>query len=64
MVWEDDHYYILAYLDKHDKVVPLHVEDICRLVQLEENRVSEPEDFNIEDYVSKIFDRTGSKGIF
>lgn len=56
MVWEDDRYYMLAYSEKHEKVVPFRVDRICRPMQLEENRVPEPEGFNIEDYASKIFD--------
>ena len=56
MVWEDDRYYMLAYSEKHEKVVPFRVDRICRLMQLEENRVPEPEGFNIEDYAGKIFD--------
>ena len=56
MVWEDDRYYMLAYSEKHKKVVPFRVDRICRPVQLEADRVPEPEGFNIEDYASKIFD--------
>ena len=47
---------VLAYSEKHEKVVPFRVDRICRPMQLEENRVPEPEGFNIEDYASKIFD--------
>lgn len=47
LVWEDDRYYMLAFSEKHQKVVPFRVDRICKPMQLAEDRVPEPEGLSL-----------------
>ena len=54
-IWKDDRYYVLGYSDKHEKVVKFRIDRIDLVTVTEEERVPQPEDFNIRDYTDKIF---------
>lgn len=45
---------MLAFSEKYQKVVPFRVDRICRPTQLSEDRIPEPDGFEVSDYASKI----------
>lgn len=47
---------MLAFSEKYQKVVPFRVDRICRPIQLSEDRIPEPDGFDVSDYASQIFD--------
>lgn len=54
-IWKNDRYYLVGYSDKREKVVSFRIDrmDTPRLTQ--QQRVKEPEEFNIQNYSDKIF---------
>lgn len=52
----NDYYYLLGYSDKHQKITAFRVDLICGIPnELEEERLSEPENFSVDSYVKDAF---------
>lgn len=60
-VWKDDRYYLVGYSDKREKVVVFRIDRMDLVTLMEEERVPEPEDYNIQDYTDKIFKMYGGE---
>ena len=54
-VWKDDRYYVVGYSDKREKIVQFRVDRIDTVTVTEDDRVPQPEEFNIRDYTEKVF---------
>ncbi len=54
-IWKNDRYYLVGYSDKREKVVSFRIDrmDTPRIIQ--QQRVKEPEEFNVQNYSDKIF---------
>ncbi|MBR3430659.1 MAG: WYL domain-containing protein [Clostridia bacterium] len=54
-VWNDDRYYLVGWSDKRSKVTVFRIDRMEVPKQLPNNRVPEPEDFDVRDYTDKVF---------
>ena len=54
-VWNNDRYYLVGYSDSRQDVITYRIDRMKVPKQLSQKRVPEPEDFNIQDYVDKVF---------
>ena len=54
-IWKDDRYYVIGYSDKREKIVQFRVDRIDTVTVTEDDRVPQPEEFNIRDYTEKVF---------
>lgn len=54
-VWNDDRYYLVGWSDKRSKVTVFRIDRMEVPKQLPNNRVPEPEGFDIRDYTDKVF---------
>jgi len=54
-IWKNDRYYLVGYSDKREKVVSFRIDrmDTPRIIQ--QQRVKEPDEYNIQNYSDKIF---------
>ena len=54
-VWNNDRYYLVGYSDSRQDVITYRIDRMKVPRQLSQKRVPEPADFNIRDYVDKVF---------
>lgn len=54
-VWNNDRYYLVGYSDKRKKVTTFRIDRMDTPKQIQRKRVTEPDDFNIQDYTDKVF---------
>ncbi|MDD4492801.1 MAG: WYL domain-containing protein [Eubacteriales bacterium] len=55
LVWNDDNYYVMGYSEKHKKISKFRVDRIVKLSVTEIKAVSQPEDFDVGEYVRTVF---------
>ncbi len=58
LVWNDDRYYMVAFSDKHEKLVNFRVDRMCDVIETDITKVTDDE-FNISEYsrnMIKMFD--------
>ena len=56
LLWNEDYYYVVGWSDKHGNVSVFRVDRICHPEIIEERAVKRPENFNLDDYSTPIFD--------
>ena len=62
LVWSGEFYYLIAYSEKHSKIVPFRIDRIGgRLEILDEEIVPAPEDFTVADYLTDAFSIRGGE---
>ena len=54
-VWNNDRYYLVGYSDSHKDVITYRIDRMKVPKQIPRKRVPEPEGFNVQDYVDKVF---------
>ena len=54
-VWNDDRYYLVGWSDKRNKVTVFRIDRMEVPKQLPNNRVPEPDYFDVRDYTDKVF---------
>ena len=54
-VWNNDRYYLVGWSDKRQKVATFRIDRMMVPKQLPGKRVPPPEDFDVRDYVDKVF---------
>ncbi len=55
-LWNDDFYYLVAYSEDKGKVITFRIDRIVNLDVSEVESVPEPDDFEIQDFASKVFE--------
>lgn len=55
MLWNDDHYYVVGYSDKHECISQFRVDRIYAVQVIDEEAVAKPEDFNPTNYTKQAF---------
>lgn len=55
LIWNEDHYYVVGFSKKHDKVVSFRVDRMCNVMIDYAKAVSAPADFSMADYSKEIF---------
>ena len=55
MTWEDGRYYVIGFSVKHGKIVTFRVDRMSSVEISEGVYIPKPDDFNIVDYVNKVF---------
>lgn len=55
MTWEDGRYYVIGFSVKHDKIITFRVDRMSSVEISEDVCKPKPDDFNIVDYVNKVF---------
>ena len=56
LLWNEDYYYVVGWSDKHNNVSVFRVDRLYRPEILDEKAVKRPDDFNLDDYSTPIFD--------
>lgn len=56
LVWNEDHYYVVGYSDKHNKIVSFRVDRMKEIDILPDDAVERPGDFNLADFTRQVFD--------
>ena len=56
LLWNEDYYYVVGWSDKHNNVSVFRVDRLYRPEILEEKAVKRPDDFDLDDYSTPIFD--------
>ena len=56
LLWNEDYYYVVGWSDKHNNVSVFRVDRMYRPEVLDEKAVKKPDDFNLDDYSTPIFD--------
>lgn len=54
-IWNSDRYYLVGYSDKLNKVATFRIDRMDTPKQLQQRRVPEPKEFNIQNYTDKVF---------
>lgn len=62
--WDDEHYYLIAFSEKHDDFIHYRVDRMSDVEIMEEFRIPLPrgEVFNLADYSKKVFRMFGGEG--
>lgn len=60
-IWMDDRYYVVGYSDKREGIVRFRVDRMDIVQVTDEERVPEPEAFDLHDYSEKIFKMYGEE---
>lgn len=55
MLWNDDHYYVVGYSDKHESISQFRIDRMYAAQVTDEEAVAKPEDFKASDYTKKAF---------
>lgn len=55
LLWDDNHYYMVGYLDKRAEVNVFRVDRIANLNRSSEPAVIQPKDFNLDNFAKKVF---------
>lgn len=55
MLWNDDHYYVVGYSEKHEAISQFRIDRMYAAQVLEEEAVAKPADFKPTDYTKKAF---------
>lgn len=56
LVWNEDHYYVVGYSDKHNKIVSFRVDRMKEIDILPDDAAERPGDFNLADFTRQVFD--------
>ena len=56
LLWNEDYYYVVGWSDKHNNVSVFRVDRLYRPEMLDEKATKRPDDFDIDDYSTPIFD--------
>lgn len=56
LLWNEDYYYVVGWSDKHNNVSVFRVDRLYRPEIMDEKAVKRPDDFNLDDYSTPIFD--------
>lgn len=56
LLWNEDYYYVVGWSDKHNNVSVFRVDRLYHPEMLDEKAVKRPDDFDIDDYSTPIFD--------
>lgn len=56
LLWNEDYYYVVGWSNKHNNVSVFRVDRLYRPELLDEKAVKRPDDFNLDDYSTPIFD--------
>lgn len=56
ILWNEDHYYLIGYSEKHDKIVKFRVDHMYKPKTANSEAVPIPTDFDITDYSKKVFE--------
>lgn len=54
--WNDDHYYVIGYCLKHEKVSTFRVDRMVKPKILDADSIPQPDDFNVADFSKKVFE--------
>ena len=54
-IWNNDRYYLVGYSDKREAVNTYRIDRMTQVKQIPKKRVSEPEDFNVQNYIDRVF---------
>lgn len=55
LYWNEDYYYVVGFSDKRKNISAFRVDRLYGPEVTEEDAVSKPKNFNIDDYANKIF---------
>ena len=55
LLWDDNHYYMVGYLDKRAEVNVFRVDRITNLNRSSEPAVIQPKDFDLDNFAKKVF---------
>lgn len=56
LVWNDNHYYVIGYCDKHKKIATYRVDHMKEISILETAALPYPEGYNLPDFARQVFD--------
>lgn len=56
LMWSDDHYYVIGFSEKHNKITTFRVDRMKEISVLATNVQPAPEDFNLPDFARQVFD--------
>ncbi len=56
LFWNEDYYYVVGWSDKHENVSVFRADRLYKPEIMDEDAVSEPDDFRLEDYSKEIFE--------
>jgi predicted DNA-binding transcriptional regulator YafY len=56
LLWDDNHYYMIGYLDKRSAVNVFRVDRITNLEISEDAAIPQPGDFNLDEFARTVFD--------
>ena len=56
LLWNEDYYYVVGWSDKHANVSVFRVDRLYHPEMTDEKAVKRPDDFNLDDYSTPIFD--------
>lgn len=56
LLWNEDHYYMIGYSEKHEKVVQFRVDRMYKPKISKTDAIPTPAGFNIADYSKKVFE--------
>ena len=56
LLWNEDYYYVVGWSDKHENVSVFRVDRLYRPEIMDEKAAKRPDDFNLDDYSTPIFD--------
>lgn len=56
LLWNEDHYYMIGYSEKHEKVVQFRVDRMYKPKVSKADAIPAPAGFNIADYSKKVFE--------
>lgn len=56
LFWNDDHYYVIGYCPKHEKVSTFRVDRMVKPSILEANAIPQPNEFYAADFSKKVFE--------
>jgi len=54
--WSEDHYYVIGYCEKHEKISTFRVDRMVKVIILEEESKPMPDGFNGAEYAKRIFE--------
>lgn len=56
LLWNEDHYYMIGYSEKHEKIVQFRVDRMYKPKVSKADAIPAPAGFNIADYSKKVFE--------
>lgn len=56
LVWNEDHYYVVGFSEKHQKITTFRVDCMKKVNILSADAVEKPDDFSLPDFTCQVFD--------